>query len=82
MNLRLLAESLTLAEVNELSNHLYDIKKQTIKAIYLNQDVLSDNEKAMVRINQGIEAIKSVRTRLNIPLLEAKIIVDTFRERM
>lgn len=73
MNLRTFADSLTMTEVNELSNILWEVKKQYARSFI---KPLDDFELACVAEKKHIEAIKHYRTRVGSSLLEAKLAVD------
>ncbi len=76
MNLRLLAEALTLPEVNELSNYLYEMRRRF--AIQSAQP-LDYAEKLLCDYGYHIEAIKLHKARLGVGLLEAKIAIDVYK---
>lgn len=77
MNMRIFAESLTLAEVNELSNILWEIKR---KFAIANARPITPEMKRLVSIGEYINAIKEYRTFYNASLMEAKIVVDSYKE--
>lgn len=73
MNMRIFAESLTIHEVNELSNILYEIKKAYAKE---NLVPCNANEVNLYYMNGTISAIKAHRERNGSSLLEAKLAVE------
>lgn len=75
MDLYKLAESLTVEEQNELYDIIYDKKKQRART-FAKGKVLSNNEKALIKSHQIVEAVKEVRKRLNCDFLSAKEIID------
>lgn len=75
MNPRILAESLTITEINELSDILLDKKKEfarnTIRP-------LDENQRALCAEGRYIDAIKAYRQAHNSGLFEAKLAVDVY----
>jgi hypothetical protein len=79
MNMKTFANSLTISEVNELSNILFEIKtawaKQCVKPLHIDEMILVDN-------GYWIDAIKAYRVRNNnCSLMECKVAIDAYRER-
>lgn len=79
MDLHVFVQSLTLAEMNKLSDILHDAKKEYIRQ---NMQPVSDNERMLVFNGEYIAAIKEYRARLQCSLLEAKVAIDTLRSKL
>lgn len=75
MNLNVLANALTMDEVNDLSNILYERK---VAFYRINQNPLDTDEKILADQGYWIDAIKQYRYRNAASLLEAKIAVDAY----
>lgn len=71
------------APTSELEYILKNIKKELQdrnEAASLIQTAITENEQRLIEIGQPIAAIKSVRNRLNIDLIEARNIVKEYRD--
>jgi len=83
MNLRILAQSLDMREVNELSNILHNMKREWAKNC---ASPLSNTERCFVDSGRWIMAVKEYRIRRQLEghdcsLLEAKIAVEAYKDR-
>lgn len=78
MDLKTFVEALTIQEIHELSNILWDKKKEIIGR---NLQPLSQYQMDLVNQNKFILAIKAYREMYNSSLLEAKLAVDAYRNR-
>lgn len=77
MNLHIFAKSLTMAEVNELSIILWNIKKDYARD---NCVAPNDHEINLAKSEGGyISAIKAYRIRTGFGLFESKIAIDSVR---
>ena len=78
MNWKLFVESLSMEEINSLSNLLYDKKVEIAK---LMMTPLNEKERILVDTGEWIKAVKLYRVRHDYcPLLIAKLAVDTYRK--
>lgn len=78
MNFRIFAESLTLNEINELSNILWEKKKEFARQ---NLKPLTPYQCKLISDGRWIEAIKDYRLLHHCSLLEAKLAIDNVRFR-
>lgn len=76
MDMRLFVESLTLSEMNELSNIIYEKRRDYAR---MNARPLSDEE-MHIAFSDYMGAIKLYRTRVGVGLVESKVAVDVYRE--
>lgn len=69
-------DSLTLSEMNELSNVIYNKKREYARK---NMKPIHSDELLLVEYGYYIPAIKEYRYRTGCSLLEAKIAIDSVR---
>jgi ribosomal protein L7/L12 len=77
--MRILVDSLTLSEMNELSNIIHE-RRSVIARQFKNP--LNREEEFMIETGQWIMAIKAYRERNGTDLLTAKVKVDEYRDKL
>jgi len=75
MNMRLLAESLTFSEVEELSSYLLERRKDVARDKVRHYTLTSEEHRLNI-VEGKVAAIKAVRERLGLTLMEAKVLVE------